>query len=131
MLLGHGDLDRGMRAMKVAKRLREAMVDGPSDTDPQPSAEEAAQRGDLIPTSLGGGERRARMRQERLAGAREPDRAPIAMKERLPELALEATDLRADGRLGNRDADSGARELRLLGHGHEVRELSEIHNERF
>ena len=53
------------------------------------------------------------------------------MKERLPELALEATDLRADGRLGDRDADRGARELRLLGHGHEVRELSQVHNELF
>ena len=68
MLLGDRDLDRGMRAMKVAERLREAMVDGPSDTDPQPSVEEAAQRGDLIAASLGGGERRARVRQERLAG---------------------------------------------------------------
>jgi hypothetical protein len=93
--------------------------------------EEAAQRGDLIPASRGRGERRARVRQERLAGRRQPDRALIAMKEGLPEFALEATDLRADGRLGNRDAGSGPRELALLGHRHEVRELSQVHNEIF
>jgi hypothetical protein len=53
------------------------------------------------------------------------------MKERLPELALQATDLRADGRLGNRDAARGTRELPLFGHGHEVGELPQIHNKIF
>jgi hypothetical protein len=131
VFLGDRDLNRGMRTMEVAERLRKAMVDGPCDSDPQPSTEEAAQRGDLIPASLGRGESRARVRQEGLAGPREPDRALIAMKELLPELALKATDLRADGRLGNRDAGSGPRELPLLGHRHEVRELPKVHNEVF
>ena len=109
--------------MEVTERLREAVVDGPRDTDPQPSAKEATQRGDLIATALGCGESRARMRRERLAGPREAVRAPIAVKERLPEFALQATDLRADGGLGNRDAGRGARELPLLRNRHEVREL--------
>jgi hypothetical protein len=120
-----------MRARKIAEGLGEAMVGGPRDTDAEPSMEEASQRRDLIPASLGGGERRARVRQERLAGRREPDRTLIAMTEGLPELALEATDLRADGRLGNRDAGSGPRELALLGHRHEVQEVSQVHNEIF
>jgi hypothetical protein len=131
VLLGHRDLDHGVRSVKVAEGLREAMVDGPGDTDPQPSTQEAAQRGDLSPAPLGRGKCRTRVWQKRLAGPSERDRALIAMKQRLPELALEATDLSADGRLGNRDASSGPRELPLLGHRHEVRELPQIHSEAF
>ena len=88
MLLGDRDLDCGMRTMEVTERLGEAMVDGPCDTDPKPSAEEAAQRRDLIAAAVGGGERCARMRQERLASRREPDRALIAMKQRLAQLRV-------------------------------------------
>jgi hypothetical protein len=58
--------------------------------------EHAAQGGDLIAASPGCGERRAGVRQERLAGGGEPDQASVAKEKRLPELALKATDLRAD-----------------------------------
>jgi hypothetical protein len=53
------------------------------------------------------------------------------VEERLPELTLQATDLRTDGRLGNRDAARSTRELPLFGHGHEVGELPQIHNNIF
>jgi hypothetical protein len=69
------------------------------------------------------------VRQERLARSGQRHRAAVAMKERLAELALQATDLRADRRLGDRHAIGGARELRLLGHRDEVGELPKIHNE--
>ena len=63
------------------------------------------------------------------AGLGEPDPAPVAMKERLAQLTLKATDLRANGRLGDRDSRCGACELPLLGDRHEVRKLVEVHNE--
>jgi hypothetical protein len=109
-----------MGAMEVAQGLREAVVDGPRDADPQPSVELAPQGGDRLATALGGGQGSARVRQQRLAGDGEADPATVAMKERLTELALQATDLRTDGRLGNRDAARGTCELPLFGHGHEV-----------
>jgi hypothetical protein len=53
------------------------------------------------------------------------------VEEGLPELALEAADLCAHCRLGDRHALRGARELAVLGDRHEVRELAQVHNERF
>jgi hypothetical protein len=117
--------------MKIAERLGEAVVDGSRDTSPQPPAELTAQRRDRVAAVLSRVERRACVRQQRLARGREPDQAPIAVKERLPELLFEATDLGADGWLGNRDAGRGAGELPFLGHCHEVGELSQVHNEIF
>jgi hypothetical protein len=102
VLLGHGDLDRGMRAMKVAKRLPQWST---GRTDPQPSMGRRA-AGDLIPTSLGG-ERRARVCGKAPRPPREPDRAPIAMKERLP--SSRSGDGSARDGAGRPDADGGAR----------------------
>jgi hypothetical protein len=129
VLLGELDLDCGMGTMEIAERFGEATINGPGDTDPQPSMEHAPQGGDRVAASLRLGERRPRVWEERLAGPGEGDRARIAMKEHLPELALQAPDLRADRRLGHRHAGSRARELALLGHRHEVGELPQVHND--
>jgi hypothetical protein len=71
------------------------------------------------------------VRHEGLAGNRQPGGALVAVKEGLAQLTFEAADLRADRRLGHRDPFRGPRELALLGHGHEVRELSQFHNDSF
>jgi hypothetical protein len=107
------------------------MVDGPRDADPQSSVEDAPQGGERVATSLGRSEGRAGVREERLARSGKGDRAPIAVKEHLPEFALQAPDLCADGRLGHRLPGSCARELPFLGHRDEARELSQVHNDTF
>jgi hypothetical protein len=131
VFLRERDLNRGMLTMEVAERFREAVVDWPGDPDPQPSVELAAQRSDRFATALGCGDRRPRVRQELLTGGCEGYRAAIATKERLPELALQATDLCADRRLGNQEAGRRARELPLLSNGHEVGKLPQVHNKIF
>jgi hypothetical protein len=118
-----------MGAMEVAERRGEAMVDRPGDTDPQPTVEHPAQGRDLLAATLGRSKSRAGMGQERLTRAGEGHGAPIAVEERLPELTLEAPDLRADGRLGDRYAGRRARELSLLGDRDEVRELPQVHKD--
>jgi hypothetical protein len=63
------------------------------------------------------------VREERCSGAGEADAALLADEELLAELAFEAPDLGADGRLRHHHASGGSRELPLLGDRHEVREL--------
>jgi len=129
--LDERNLHRGMGAMEVAEHLGEAMVDWPCDADLQSSVQHAPQGGDRVAALVGRGESRTRVRQERLAGDGKPDRALMTMKKRFLELGLEPPDLRAHGRLGHRNAGSGARELPLLRNRHEVRELPQVHNEVF
>jgi hypothetical protein len=47
----------------------------------------------------------------------------------LAELSLESADLGADARLGDVKPGRGSREAGLVGHGNEVLELSEFHNQ--
>jgi hypothetical protein len=74
------DLDRGMGAMEVPQRFGKPVVHRAGEADPQPSVEQAPERGDRVAASLGGGERCPRVWQERLAGVREAHRTSIAMK---------------------------------------------------
>ena len=113
--------------MEGAQRRRQAAVARTGHADPQPAAEHAAQRGDRVAAALGRGQRRPGVRQQRLSRAGEAHAALVAVEERLAELALQAADLRADRRLRDRHADGRPRELALLGHGDEVRELAEVH----
>jgi hypothetical protein len=126
---GECDLDRGVGTVESPERLGEAVVDWPRDADPQSAVEHPAQRGDRVAASLRRRQRCAGVGQKRLARFGKADRAPIARKERFAELALKATDLCADRRLSDRDPHSGARELPFIGHGDEVRELLQVHNE--
>jgi hypothetical protein len=91
----------------------------------------AAQGRDRIAPALRGGKRCTGVREQRLAGLRQPRRATIATKENLAELALEATDLRADRGLSHQQPSRGTRELTLVGNGDKVCELSQLHNETF
>lgn len=68
------------------------------------------------------------MGQQRLAGLSQRHRALIAMKQLLAQLTLEATDLRADGRLSHRHPDRRTRELPLLGDRDKVGKLPEVHS---
>jgi hypothetical protein len=95
------DLDRGVGTMEGPERLGEPVVNRPRDADPQPSVENAAQGGDRVAASLRCRERCPGVRQQRLARLGESGPAPIAMKERLSELALQVADLGADRRLGH------------------------------
>ena len=72
-------------------------------------------------------QRGARVREQRLAGGRQPDRAAVAQEHPLAELGLEPPDLLADGRLGDPQPLGRTREVRLLGDGDEVGELAELH----
>jgi hypothetical protein len=128
LLLGERDLDGGVSPMEGAQCPGEAMVDGPRHSDLESSVHHAAQRGDLLAAQVGRGESRACVRQEGLTGDREPDRALISMKERLPELTLESTDLGTDGWLGNPYSGGGAGELALLRDRDKVRKLPQFHN---
>jgi hypothetical protein len=51
------------------------------------------------------------------------------VKQVLAELSLEPADLGTDSRLGDVKPGGGSREACLVGHGNEVRELSEFHNQ--
>jgi hypothetical protein len=131
VLIGERDLDRGMRTVKIAERLGETVIDGSRDADPQPPVQHPAQGGDRVAASLGRRERHPRVRQQCLARGSQRDTGSIAMKQRLSELALQATDLGAHRRLRDRHPVSRTRELPLLGHCHEVRELAQVHIEVF
>ena len=118
-----------MRATQLAQCLTERLVDRPGNPDAQPSAQHPPKRGDRIAPALGGGQRRAGVGEERLARFRQPDRAWVAVKQGLAELAFEATDLGADGGLSHQQAAGGTGELPLVRHRGEVRELSQFHND--
>ena len=128
-MVGEDDLDLGMGAMEDAERLGEAMVDRPGDADPQPPVEHPAQRGDGVATARGCRERGSGVRQQRVARRGQPRPVSIAVEQGLPELALEAADLRAECRLGHRHAMSRARELTVLGNRDEVGKLPQIHKQ--
>jgi hypothetical protein len=117
------DLDRGMGPMEIAEGLGEAVIYRPRDADAESAVEQSTKRGDRLATSLSRSESSPRVRQQRLARSREGDGAPIAMEERLPQLALELSNLCTNRRLGNRHAGGGAGELSLLGDRDEVRQL--------
>jgi hypothetical protein len=93
--------------------------------------EHAAQGGDCVAAPLGRSESCPGVRQKRLASGSRRDQALVTMKEPLPELPFEASDLRADRRLRHGDAGRAPCELPLLGHRHEVGELPQVHNEFF
>jgi hypothetical protein len=79
VLLGDADADRRMRAVELAECRGEAAVHRPHDTHPQAPCEQAAQRHDRVAAPLGRGQRRARMREERLARAGQPHAALVAV----------------------------------------------------
>jgi hypothetical protein len=121
--LGERNLDRRMGAMEVTEGFGETMIDGPRHAHLQSSVQYTAQGVDGGPAPFGGGEGRPRIREEGLASDGESHRPLITMEERLPQLAFETTDLRADSRLRNRHAGCGSGELPLLRDRHEVLKL--------
>ena len=96
----------------------------PTDTRPADEARElvggVAHGGDR-------GQRGARVRQHGLPGRGGTDPARRAVEQHVPQLALEARDLRADARLGDVLARGGPREPALLGDGDEVAQLVQLH----
>ena len=68
-----------------------------------------------------------RARQQRAPGGGEVHALLPALEELETELALEARDGAAQGRLGHVGAGGRARERQLLGRGHEVAQGVELH----
>jgi hypothetical protein len=97
------------------------------EADRQRPAEEPAVRGDRVAPERDLCERGAGVRQQRLARGRQAHRAAVAQEDALAELGLEPADLLADRRLGDPQPLRRAREVRLLGHGDEIGELTELH----
>jgi hypothetical protein len=79
-----------MRAMEPPEGLSERAVYGSGDADPQTSLKDLPQRGDRVAAAVGGGQRRAGVRQQRLARIGERDRAPLPPEQHLAELQFEA-----------------------------------------
>jgi hypothetical protein len=117
--------------MELAEHSTEPLLDGPRDADPQSSPECPAQGIDRVTASLRGGQSRAGVREQRFAGVGEPHRASVAVEEDLAQLALEATDLGADRRLGDQHAPRGSSEMALVRDRDKVRELPQFHNDTF
>jgi hypothetical protein len=113
----------------VPRRREHATVDGSSnDPDLERPVQKSSQRGHRFSAALESRDRGTGMRQQLLARLRETRGPPIAVKEDLAQLCFEAPDLMIDSRLGDRQADRGARGLPLLGDRDEVGELRDIHN---
>jgi hypothetical protein len=66
--------------------------------------------------------------EERRTDRGQRDLTRGAIEQLLAELGLEPADLCADARLRDVQPLGGAREVRLVGNGDEVLELSQLHN---
>jgi hypothetical protein len=77
------------------------------------------------------GERGSRIRQHRGTRLREAHGPAGAVQQVLSEFALESPDLGAHPRLRDVHPGGRPREVRLLGDGHEVLQLTQLHNQRF
>ena len=65
--------------------------------------------------------------QKNLARIRQPDRLGSPLQESEAEFVLEVANLPADRGLGDMELRRGARDVFLVGYGHEVSEMSEFH----
>jgi hypothetical protein len=117
-----------VRAVKLAERGGEAAIHRPHDADAQAAREQAAQRHDRVAAPLGRRERRAGVREERLARAGQSHTALVTVEERLAQLALEPAQLRADRRLSDRQPRCRACDLAVLGHRDEIGEVPQLHD---
>lgn len=95
--------------------------------DPQPAAHFVAQRGGRALHVGGRRERALRMRQQRLAVAREREPARRAGEQHDAERRLQVLDLQADGRLRQVQLLGGARQVAFAGDGREGAQQGEVH----
>jgi hypothetical protein len=131
LVAAEADLDGRVCAAELAEGVAEAVVYRAGDADAEPAVEDAAQGGDGLAASFGGGQCGAGVGEEGLACGGQGRLAAVAVEERFAELALEAADLGADRGLGDEEALGGAGELPLVGDRDEGSELAEIHTIRF
>ena len=96
--------------------------------DHEPAAQQAGDFVDGLPDRAGRGEDRAGVFERRRAGGCERRRACRPVDQLGAELLLEPSHLRADPGLADVHTLGRAGEVRLLGDGHEVLELPQLHN---
>ena len=101
--------------------------DAGDDSELQPPGDDPVERGERGSSCVTGCQRVPGMRQQRVACRREPRTSPGAIEELGPELGLQPPDLLADSRLSHVQARGGAGEALLMGNGHEVGELAQLH----
>src|SRR5262249_1003198 len=130
LVLEPGQLDARVGGGEGAKQAGEAPVgQGVDQADGEAAGEQTAERRHRLAAALGRLQRGPRVRQQGLAGRCQRNPAPAADEQVLAQLAFQPADLLADRRLRDRDPLGRAREVALLGDGHEVAELPQLHRQ--
>ncbi|WSG42036.1 hypothetical protein OHA72_64445 [Dactylosporangium sp. NBC_01737] len=126
-VLGEGDLDSRVLGVEVREHRGQVDVVRGHGPDRDPAAGQPGQLVGGAPGAVDGGERGAGVGQDRLAGRGQPDLPAGAVQQVLPQLPLQLPDLRTHSRLRDPQPGRRAGEGGLLGDGHEVRQLMQLH----
>ena len=127
--LAQRHVDAGVRGRERPHRVGEHGVGQRGrHPDRDPAAEQPAQRGDRVPGTLDGGQRRPGVRQDRPPRLGGDDGPRTAFEQGLPQLPFELPQLRADPGLGDvQRLGRGGHRARVDG-GHQVAQVPEFHN---
>jgi hypothetical protein len=122
------DAHLGVRAAEAGQQRRQVdHAEGLDRSDVQRAAQHTADSGDRVASLVGRAERPPRCRQQRPSGLGECHVAAVADEQPGAHLAFERVDRRAQARLDHVDPGRGPGEVQLLGHGHEMGQLTQLH----
>jgi hypothetical protein len=127
--LAHPDLHTGVQLVEPRQHRGQVHhVQALQAADGQRAAQQPLDGGDGVLGRRDAVQRPARLGQQRPSGLGQLDLPGRAQEQRRAQLHLQRPDRRGETRLGDVQAFGGPGEVALLGHRHEVFELSEFHS---